>query len=133
MGLVKKVLDLGYLLTEIRCRHSATDVCPGYEQDALKATIEVSTRYGCTKTLGTVQRGSLRPFSIGVVADRTLTTFAPAYLRDAKNIYGSLPINFCIVKAKISIWCFAIQNCLYNLETQIETQCKKRSYVHITC
>ncbi|PWA85455.1 glycoside hydrolase, family 32 [Artemisia annua] len=75
----------------------------GYEQDALKATIEVITRYGCTKTLGTVQRGSLRPFGIGVLADRTLTTFAPAYLRDAKNIYGSLPINFCIVKAKLKL------------------------------
>lgn len=71
----------------------------GYEQDALKATIEVNTGYGFTTTLGTAQR---EPFGIGVLANRTLTALAPAYFCKAKYIDGSLPIHFCIVKAKVT-------------------------------
>nr|GEY26152.1 2,1-fructan:2,1-fructan 1-fructosyltransferase precursor [Tanacetum cinerariifolium] len=68
------------------------------DQDALKATTEVNNGYGCTTSLGAVQKGSLGPFGIVVLADGSFSELTPVYFYIAKNTDGSLETHFCTDK-----------------------------------
>ncbi|GKA76015.1 beta-fructofuranosidase, soluble isoenzyme I-like protein [Tanacetum coccineum] len=73
------------------------------DQDALKATTEVNNGYGCTTSLGAVQKGSLGPFGIVVLADGSFSELTPVYFYIAKNTDGSLETHFCTDKLRSSL------------------------------
>ncbi|CAH9087479.1 unnamed protein product [Cuscuta epithymum] len=59
------------------------------------ATVEANYKYNCNHSGGAVNRGTLGPFGIIVVADETLSELTPVYFFINKGVDGNAETHFC--------------------------------------